>query len=148
MSNDQNKILNHLVDVCEDARDFYSDAAEQAENPQIQNTFRKIAAIRENIISDLKSYIVANGGSPEQDGTMGGKASKMFSQLKASVANTDETLVKDLEEAEDKSLEEFHEAIAKNLPENTREFLTEQTKRLRDTHDHMKHIKDCMKKAA
>lgn len=148
MSNDTKQILNHLVDVCEDAREYYQKASDQAEDPRIKMTMKNMAAVRETIISDLKARIISMGGTPDEQGTAQGKTAQFFGQLKASIANTDETLVSELEEAEDKSLEEFHSAMAKNLPEETRSFIEKQTALLRKTHDHMKELKDCMKDAA
>ncbi len=148
MSTDQNKVLNHLIEVCEDAREFYHDAAEQAENPAIKKTFKNMETVRENIVSDLRSRVMLEGGKPDESGTVSGKTAQFFSQLKAGIANTDEALVSALEEAEDKALEEFHEAMAKNLPSDTISFLDRQEKLLRRTHDHMKELKDTLKLSA
>ena len=72
-----------------------------------------------------------------------------WGKLKATLSgNKDETLVSELEEVEDRSLEEFYGAVAKNLPEQTITMLKRHANALRETHDIMKSTQDMFEEAA
>ncbi len=140
---DQNDVLYHLIDVCEDAKAFYESAAEKAEDPYIETVFKNMAYIRSSIIVDLSRFVKANGGDPEKSGTIPGKTAQFFGELVAHIKpDTDKTLVTHLEEAEDRALKEFHDAMAQNIPLQTKAVLSQQLGTLQETHDYMKALKD------
>jgi uncharacterized protein (TIGR02284 family) len=148
MTTDQNKVLSHLIDVCVDAKNFYDSAAEKADDAYVEGVFHEMASIRSNIIVDLKAYVNSHGGrvesgTLENGGTLSGKTSQFFGELLADVTpNVDKTLVDRLEEAEDRSLDEFRKAIDKDIPAEAKALVSEQLSTLRETHDNMKQLKD------
>lgn len=144
----EKNIIDHLVDVCEDGRDFYHTAANKVEDTNLVRLFRENANIRENIILNLQNYSRKQGYSIETDGTIEGKALKIFGELLASIkSNTDQEFVNRLEEAEDRSLEEFHKALAKETTPELREKIVGFVNELQYSHDRMKAMKEIMKAA-
>jgi uncharacterized protein (TIGR02284 family) len=148
MTKSRIEVLNELIDICEDARKFYTDAAEQTESSRLQTTFQNIATAREGIIVNLKSHIIAIGGKIESDGTFIGQTSNLFGQLKAKVGDTDITLVTELEDTEDKTLEAFRAAMDEDPPEATLNLLERQTQLLNDSHIYMRNLKHTLQNFA
>ena len=150
MSNKENKELGKLININEDACEFYDSASEKAENPQMKRTFANLEQLHHGVVIDLKNRVRANGGDPEADETFTGQAKKFWGELMANISNdVDETLVKHLEEAEDRCLHSVQDAIQNNeIDTQTKAVLQSQLQTLRKSHDHMKALKDNMQEAA
>lgn len=146
---DQERIIvTHLIDICKDGRDFYHNASEKVENNDLKKLFRENANIREGIIVNLKNYMEDKGETAKAEGTLGGKTMQFFGQLAAAVSpNTDKAFVTQLEEAEDRSLEEFHKTLATSITPELKMRIMGYTKELKQTHYHMKAMKEIMKAA-
>tara|TARA_R110000787_G_scaffold73456_2_gene163632 strand:+ start:63005 stop:63586 length:582 start_codon:yes stop_codon:yes gene_type:complete len=142
------KMLNGLVNRCEDAREFYTSAARQTKNEELKDIFRKMASTRESIIINLKTHANSLASELDDGGTLSGQASNIFKLLKARVGNTDISLVTELEAAENKTLKEFQNALESNPPETTRSLIERQMRILTQTHNHMKYMKEKLNKAA
>lgn len=104
---------------------------------------------RAPIIADLSTRVKVLDGDIEDEETVMDEIRSSWGKLKATLStNKDETLVNDLEEVEDRSLEEFYAAVAKNLPEQTITMLKRHANALRETHDTMKATQDLFEEAA
>ena len=149
MSTKQTELLNHLIDICEDGKNFYEAAIERSDDAEMDRTFKNMANIRREIITDLERCVRETGGEVERDGTAKGKISQLYGELKSMLSTkTDTTLVSRLEEAEDRSLEEFKDASTdSNLSADVQNVVNLSTQKLQQTHDHMKALKDGLKAA-
>lgn len=149
MPSDEIRTLNNLIQQCEDAQEFYEEACEMTDNHEMRMLFTRMKEARAPIIADLTSRVKGLGGEVEDDTTITGDIRAAWGKLKASLSgHKDETLVAELEEVEDRSLEEFYSAIANNLPEQTIIMLKRHANALRETHDIMKTTQDMIKDAA
>lgn len=146
---DENQELHKLVSINKDACEFYDSAAEEAESPEIKQTFRKLEDLHQGVITNLVGQIRANGGKPDVDETFAGKTSQFWGELMAKVSNdVDETLVKHLEEAEDRCLHSMQDAMKdEDIRPETKATLQKELQTLQKTHDYMKALKDAMKAA-
>lgn len=146
---DENKELAKLININEDASEFYESAQEKVENPQLKSTFKNLEDLHKGVITNLQQQVRANGGDPEADETFTGQAAQLFGNLAAMVSNdTDETLVKHLEEAEDRCLHSMQDAIdSDDVTTTTKTWLMGELSSLRKSHGYMKSLKDCMKAA-
>ena len=141
-------IVTHLMDVCKDGRDFYRNAADKIENNELENIFIDSANTRDVIIVSLQDYMKQQGESIEAEGTVTGKITSFFGELAATITpNTGKTLVTQLEEAEDRSLEEFQKAMDKNITPALKERIAHHKDDLQHTHFRMKILKDALKAA-
>lgn len=145
----QNKILDSLVNINQDAIDFYQSASEKVEDPGLEATFRDLRDIHNNVVIDLKNHIFKSGGKVDASGTITGKTVQFFGELLAKVSNdVDETFISSLEEAEDRCLHSVQEAMTKNdLNADTKSLLATEMSTLKKTHDRMKALKDAVKAA-
>jgi len=141
-------IVTHLMDVCKDGRDFYRSAADKVESNGLEDIFIDSANARDAIIIDLQDYMKQKGESVKAEGTVTGKAASFFGELAATITpNTGKTFVTQLEEAEDRSLEEFQKAMSKNITPALKERIAHHKDDLQHTHFRMKTLKDVLKAA-
>lgn len=147
----ENKELSTLININEDACEFYDYAQQKAEDVQIKKAFQDLETLHKNVVVQLQTRVRANGGDAEAEETMVGQAQRFWGALVASVSNdVDETLVSHLEEAEDRCLHSIQDALKSDkLTAATRSVLrSDLMATLRKSHDYMKVLKERMQSAA
>lgn len=146
---DENNELHKLVNINKDASEFYKSAAQEAQNSDIKQTFSKLEKLHQDVITNLQNQIRVNGGNPEADETLIGKSAQFWGELMAKISNdVDATLVKHLEEAEDRCLHSMQDAMKDDdIRPATKAALHSEMETLRKTHDYMKALKNAMKAA-
>lgn len=144
MSNPEKKLQN-LINICEDAREFYTDATDQTNDPEMKRLFRTMADIRKSVIIDLRAHMRKKGMDVEQPSeTLMGQANKFLGENIARWSdNTDTALIAYLEEAEDRCIHSFEDVSNDNdIDESTRLIVADELKTLQKTHDYMKELKE------
>lgn len=146
MYDKENKILENLADINQDACEFYKHALDKVQSPKLERSFADLERLHSGVVNDLEARIRANGGEPDRDGTLAGKTARMFSDILVALkSDVDETLVDRLEEAEDRCLHSMREALdEKDMHGNTRALLISELGTLQRSHDYMKSLKDSM----
>jgi len=149
MSLDIKNELSKLIDINEDACEFYESAQEKTDNPQFKSTFRELEQLHKNVIGNMQQHIIDSEGPIEPDQTFTGQTQKFWGELMSSISNdVNETLVTHLEEAEDRCLHSIQDAIEKDdMPTDTVVMLQKEMITLKKTHDYMKDLKDTLKAA-
>lgn len=144
MSDDVVEELNDVIAVLKGGATFYRDAAEQVTNPALAEIFRTNAAKRELAITDLSAHVRSYGETPA-DGSWAETAYAWYTSALATFGDQENTLVAQLEEHEDRTLEELHDAV-EDIPAGTpaHSSLMAHLKTFQETHDQMR----AMKKAA
>jgi len=144
MSNPEKKLQN-LINICEDAREFYTDATSQTNDPEMKRLFRTMADIRKSVIIDLRAHMRHNDMEIEEPSeTMMGQVNKFLGENIAKWSdNTDTALIAYLEEAEDRCLHSFQDVSNdNNIDASTRAVVSSELKTLQKTHDYMKELKE------
>lgn len=144
-----NKELQKLANINEDACEFYEEAQDKAEDPQIKATFQNLESLHKAVVVNLQQHIRENGGEPDTDETMVGEAREFWGKLMASMSNdVDETLVKHLEETEDRCLHKIEDIMENDeISIATKTVLQNERAALQKSHDYMKALKEIMKAA-
>lgn len=145
----ENKELRKLVNINKDACSFYNGACKEAESTSIKQTFRNLEALHNSVVTSLQQYIRQNGGDPEAKETMTGQVTQFWGELMANISNdVDETLVKHLEEAEDRCLHSIKDAMSEDdIRPATKSKLQEELRALQKSHDYMKTLKENLQAA-
>lgn len=153
MSTQNEKINNQLKKLAcinEDACEFYESAQEKVESEKLKTTFRDLENLHKNIVINLQQQIRSNGGnSNDIDETIMGEAREFWTNLMTHISNdVDKTLVKNLEEAEDRCLHSMEKTMKNDdIPAETKMVLRNGYQALQKSHDYMKALKDYMKAA-
>lgn len=138
--------LNDLIDVLEDGRNFYADAATKVERGDLKALFERMARTKTAIANDLKNKVVFSGKEPSE-GSFAGSMRKTYADMKASlVKDTQAEYVAQLEEFEDRILHEFRDAIEHTDDTEVRAIAAKYMPEVRRDHDEMKALKDAMGK--
>ena len=144
------KTMQNLINICEDAREFYTDAIQQTSDPEMKRLCQQMADIRKGIIIDLRAFARQHDISVEEASeTFGGQVNKFLGEHIAKWSdNTDEALIVYLEEAEDRCLHSFEDAANDNdLSLEARQLINQELASLKKTHDYMKELKLAYKTA-
>lgn len=146
----ENKELSKLININEDAAEFYESALEKAEHPQIKANFSHLESLHKGVIINLSDIVRSNDGMPDADETIEGGMRQFFGELHAKVSNkVDKTLVSHLEEAEDRCLHSLQEAMkSDDISPSTKLRLQKELSSLQKSHDYMRSLKDYMQEAA
>lgn len=143
------KEISKLINMNEDACEFYESAQEKAESPQMEKTFSELESLHKSVVVNLQNYLRTKGKDVEAQETASGQIRQFWGELMANISNdVDETLVKHLEEAEDRCLHSVQNIMEHDdIPVSTKTMLQKEYNALRKSHDYMKALKDCMKAA-
>lgn len=141
MSNDTVEELNDVISVLKGGAEFYRDGAEKVGNPQLADLFRENARKRDAAIAELSAEVMAHGGQPTS-GSWAEKAHSWYAEAATWFGDKDDTLVAELEEHEDRTLEEMRDAL-KDIPAHsgTRTILLRHLETFNQTHDRMRALK-------
>ncbi len=149
MSKDANKEICKIININEDACNFYKAAQMETKDLTVMDIFKKYEETHGEVVTELQSYVRQNGGEPEADPTIAGMVQQVWGEVKAKISNdVDESLIASLEEAEDRCIHSIKDAIKDdNIPAEARVVLKKQEATLQKAHDYMKIMKDNVKAA-
>jgi uncharacterized protein (TIGR02284 family) len=144
MSDKDTKEVCKIININEDACEFYKSAQEKTDNPDMKKIFKNFENLHNEVIVNLQDYVRENGDDPEAENTFTGQVSEMWGRMKATLSNdVDESLIASLEEAEDRCIHSIDEAIQDgNVSPSARAALKREQGNLHKSHDYMKIMKD------
>ena len=121
---DTSKILNDIISVTRDGKEFYEHAASKVDDSELMTLFARMATVKGQIVSGLSTEIKAIGDTPADKGTLAGDLNQMYGDLRALLGNKDYAYVAKLEDSEDRLLKAFDQALAdEETPASTGEIL-------------------------
>lgn len=148
MPNTTIEMLSDLINICEDAREFYATAAYRTNSRSLGETFRRIASTRESVIINLRLHALSIVGEAAEEEIGDGRTSDLFRPLKTEIDHMELSLVRKLEKAERVALEQFRDALDSEPPEATTDLIERQMQMLDETHSHIKFLRRHLGSAA
>lgn len=147
---DQISTLNDLIATTTDSITGYEESAQNIDNQQLGEIFRKRADERQNVVEQLRGEVRRLGGDPEEAGSFMGKAHQRFADLKAAVTGRDEkSIINEVERGEDHIKEKFESALeGGDLSGESRKVVEQCFQSVRSGHDQMSHLKHGMESNA
>lgn len=113
--------LRELVELLDDGRQFYEQAADKAQQPELAALFRRLARTKAAIAGALNARLEARGEPAAGDGTLIGHLRQTFAEICAQFSNTpDAVYVEQLERFEDRMRDAFREAAGESDDAETR----------------------------
>lgn len=107
--------LNELIEVLEDGKKFYEEAAAKVTRPDLRSLFGRMATTKGAIVSDLRTAVVARGEQPASEGSFTGSIRKAYSELRAKLSSDKNyAYIAQLEQFEDRILHAFRDAAQKS----------------------------------
>ena len=147
--NQSSKILNDIVSVVRDGKSFYETATPKVHDPELKELFRRMGAMKGEVLTGLSAEVKAMGETPAPEGTWTGDLAKLYGELRALVGDTDYAWVAQLEDSDDRLVKAFDQAIQDtSTPVTARATLNRFLPEVRACHDIMRSRKHALKKAA
>lgn len=104
--------LNDLIATTFDSVDGYTEAAKHSDSDRFVALFNARAVERQAVIRALRAEVDRLGSTPEDEGTMLGRAHRMFLNLKSVVTGRDDTvIIAEVEQGEDHIKAQFESAL-------------------------------------
>lgn len=137
--------LNELIEITRDGQRFYQHALHEVKDARLQQLFESMARAKTEVIAALSSTVAANHEEPAAGGTLLGKLRQVYADTRASLSHDEgATYVAQLEEAEDRILHAFEDALHDGIPE-TQALLRAELPKVRACHDQMSELKHSLK---
>lgn len=133
--------LNELIEITRDGQRFYEHAHDEVKDVRLQALFRDMSQVKTQVIQALAVKVAANQATPASGGTVVGKLRQVYADTRASMSGDEEaTYVAQLEEAEDRILHAFEDALESAEPD-VRALLAVEMPKVRACHDRMRSLK-------
>jgi len=138
--------LKDLVEVLNDGKKFYEEAATKVHRPELRQLFGRMALTKGAIAGDLKTKIVAAGKDAPNDGSFSGSLHKAYSEVRAKLSSSpDGEYVGQLEGFEDRILSAFREAADKSDDASVRALANKYMPEVLRDHNEMSSLKHQLK---
>lgn len=132
--------LNELIAIIRDGQRFYEHAHDEINNEQFKALCRDMAQAKHQIIQALSVKVAANHEQPTDSGTLVGKLRQAYADARATLASDEEsTYLAQLEEAEDRILEAFEDAMETAQPD-VQALLAVEMPKVRACHQRMREL--------
>lgn len=136
--------LNELIEITRDGQRFYEHAQEAVKDVRLQAVFRDMARVKTEVIQALAVKVAANHETPATGGTLLGKLRQVYADTRALLSSEEEaTYVAQLEEAEDRILRAFEDALECAEPD-IKALLAVEMPKVRACHERMHALKQSM----
>jgi len=136
------KIAQDLASVNIDSARFYEHAMAEVQDPMLKPVFKRMADTKRRLINDLEQHILRSGEKPSGTGTFAGVMREKYTDIKAMLSREDKKVyVKELEEAEDRILEHYREALSEVESDELEHLLEAQLPTVNACHDEMRTLK-------
>ena len=134
--------LNELIAIIRDGQRFYEHAHDEIKDVRLQALFRDMAQAKHKVIQALAVKVAANHEEPTSSGTLVGKLRQAYADARATLSSDEAaTYVTQLEEAEDRILEAFEDAMETAQPD-VRALLAVEMPEVRACHQRMRELKN------
>jgi len=135
--------LNDMIEVLNDGRAFYEEAAIEVKRADLKTLFVRMARIKQSIANDLRTAVVANGAKPAESGSFAGKLRTAYAEVRAKLSShKDDEYVTQLEEFEDRIMCAFKNAASASADQAVRTIANRYMPEVMRDHNEMKALKE------
>lgn len=135
-------VLNNLIETCKDGEEGFRSAAEGTDDSQLRALFNEYAMQRSGFAAELQRQVAGLGGSPERSGSLAGAAHRGWMDIKSAVMGRDnKAIVNEAERGEDSAVEQYTDALARDLPSDLRSIVERQARMVKEAHDRIRDLK-------
>ncbi|WP_068828951.1 ferritin-like domain-containing protein [Pseudomonas sp. BMS12] len=133
--------LNELIEITRDGQRFYEHASREVKDSHLKSLFGEMSLAKVDVIRALSARVAANHEQPASGGTLVGKLRQVYADTRATLASDEAaTYVAQLEEAEDRILHAFEDAL-ESADAELKPLLVSEMPKVRACHDRMRGVK-------
>lgn len=142
LNNPEIKHVHDIIQVLNSGIDFYGDAKEKVDDRQLAQFFDRMLNARRLVKERLQPFAVQQDGEREDGSAFTVEARKVYTKVIGAVSSDKEhTYISQLEEVEDKTLEELKAALKENQPPQFETALRQSLTTMQECHDEMRALK-------
>ena len=141
------EMLQELIQINIDSRDGLREAVGQIENGAVSHLFRDVEAEREQQAEDLCALMENNHQHPTTSGSMAAVVHRAWMDIRNAVGGGDVALLSEAERGEDKMVEAYEQALEHNPGSAVSDVLHRHSRRVKQSHDRVRELRDRMKSA-
>ena len=135
----QTNHISDIIKVMNGGIEFYQEATTKLDNTTYQAFFDRMISAKEEAVAELQKFAVQEDGYPESDTSNAVKARQAYTKLLSKISSDSTfTYVDQLEEVEDKVLDEIDAALEKKQAQDCEVTLQRVKVRMKECHDEMK----------
>jgi uncharacterized protein (TIGR02284 family) len=133
--------FNRLIELARDATDGFRAAADAVRDPALARLFATYAQQRADFVRELEDQVRRLGGVPQQRGSVSGAVHRGFINIRAAVSGRDErAMLSEAERGEQVALSTYDEVLQQSLPQDVRNVITRQARRVKETYDALRDL--------
>jgi|TARA_R110001606_G_scaffold377225_1_gene536184 uncharacterized protein (TIGR02284 family) len=138
----QTNHISDIIKVMNGGIEFYQEAITKLDNTTYQAFFNRMISAKEEAVTELQKFAIEENGQPESDTSNSVKAHQAYTKLLFKISRDSAfTYVDQLEEVEDKVLDEIDTALEKKQAQDCEITLQRVRVRMKECHDEMKALK-------
>jgi uncharacterized protein (TIGR02284 family) len=142
-------VIQDLIETSRDGQNGYREAAEHIKDSEIRSFFQEQSLERARFAGELEDLLREFGESnPDRSGSVAGALHRKWIDTKAALGGGDHAILESVEQGEDSAKTAYEKAVSAGLPATVLEVVRRQAESVRAAHDHVKLLRDRMKKAA
>ena len=149
MTSLHNQEVNHVTDIIQvlnSGIDFYIDAKEKVGDQRLAQFFNRMLNTRRMVKERLQPFAVQEEGKREEGSAFTVEARKVYTKVIGALSSDKEaTYIAQLEEVEDKTLEEIRSALDKKQAPQCKAALLQSLAAMKECHDEMRVLKEATK---
>ena len=140
--------VHHLIERCKDGSKGYKTAAEDVEDRDLKDLFKKYAVQRDSMITELQDQLHKMGHTDTESSSIEGTLHRAWIDLKSALSSKDRTRVlEECERGEDYAVSAYRDALKKDLPGQLKPIVEQQYEDVKNAHDHIRSLRDAAKSA-
>lgn len=142
LNNPDIKHVHDIIQVLNSGIDFYGDAKEKVEDRQLAQFFDRMLNARRLVKERLQPFAIQEDGEREDGSAFTVEARKVYTKVIGAMSSDKEhTYISQLEEVEDKTLEELKAALKEHQPPQFETALRQSLTTMQQCHDEMRALK-------
>lgn len=141
--------LEKLIETCRDGQEGYRDAGEHTNNPELKHFFNQQSLERAQFAGELENCVQRLGKHDVDRGTsVSNKLHRAWFDLKQKLGGGDESVLSSVEAGEDNAKKHYQDALQEPLPADIRDIVSRQADHVFAAHDHVRDLRDRLKRVA
>lgn len=134
-------IVRDLVEVNRDAHKGFTASADNLEDRDLADTFRRLGAERESFATELIDALPGTD-LDDEDGSIVGALHRAWIDLKDAITGDDHAILAAAEAGEDHALRTYEKALDEDLPERIETIVRRQFTQVTAGHDTVRELRD------
>lgn len=143
LSNETVKVLNDLIQISEDGKKGFAEAARDATASELKTLFTKCSTDCGLAVTELQGFVKSLGGEAQASGTISGAANRGWTRMKAMVGDANIAVLEQVEHAEDTAKQAYAKALGDtSLTKLVRDAVKRQQEGVVRNHDAIRSLRN------